>query len=178
MKKFKFFLLMAFFITLISCTHSCAQDDQELEETLKQLKPYACFTNPRFAELPTEEDINRLESALLQPGFKLPSSLKKYHLTLGNLIFSGVKIPTVHSVEVSGKYRSNLLDLIREGHEKGIPYKMPEVWIPFAHDSEEYICMNLRTESVCYFSIIPRLKKDKEEYPNLSVWLKEMFFPK
>lgn len=176
MKKFNFFLLAAFLAALISCAHSCGQDDPELDETLRQLKPHACLTDRRFPNLPTEEDINRLEAALLNPGYKLPSSLKKYHLMVGNLIFSGVDFPTVHNIEDSGKYRSNLLGFIRDGwNERGIPYNTEETWIPFGNEGGDYVCMNLYTGSVCYFCGIVKLKKSKEEYPTLSEWLRKEF---
>ncbi len=200
MKPFKFFLFISLLFSLIfsmhaaqddrdlvntladlklSCMHT-ASDDPDLETILRQLKEYTpFFPNESFPDLPTEEDFRQLESTLLRPGWQLPSSLKTYHLTLGNLEPFGISFPTIHRrVEENGKIISDLLYFIREGHERGVPYNTEETWIPFCEDGAEYVCMNLYTERVCYFSFIPRLKKDKSEYDNLSSWLKERLLSK
>jgi len=176
MKKLKFLLLMAFLVAFASFTHSWAQDDAELEKTLEELKQHAWGTYPRFPNLPTENDIRQLEAALFNSGYQLPNSLKKFYLTVGNSNFSGIDFPAIHKIEGSEKYRSNLLDFIRDGwDERGIPYKEGEYWIPFADEGGDYVCMNLFTGSVCYFCGILKLKKTKEEYVNLSEWLRKEF---
>lgn len=168
---------MIFILTIVTCVHSAENNegnDPELKgvlETLKSKRPY--LINKRFPNLPTERDIEHLEAVLFNGSGKLPISLKEYHLTLGNLVFS-VRFPPIHFIENEEENRSHFLYFIREGHSKGISL----YWIPFCEDGEYYVCMELGTQKVCYFSFIPRFEKEKTEYENLSSWIKERLLPK
>ena len=182
MKFVKIYLSMVFVFSFISGVFSMEREntDPELAEVLKTMVSNLNYIpNPRFPNLPTETDIQYLEDRLFKPGCKLPHSLKQYHLTCGNRIFEGgVRFPTVHQKENAG---CNLLDFIREGHDKGVPFiqegQAKEAllgnWLAFGEDESAYVCMEVQTQKVCYFSFVPNLKKDKKEYENLSSWIKE-----
>lgn len=169
MKRFTFLLFMTFVFFNLSLVYSAEQPqeyDQELDITLTAVKreiPH--LINKRFPDLPTSEDFTRLNAALFID-WNLPRPLVQFHLTLGNLVFGQLDIPTAHSQSLDGKYHSDLYDLIREGHHA----KIPLTWVPFCKDHETYVCIELRTENVCRFS-----SKFSGRVTTFSTWLKETF---
>ena len=183
MKYIKIFLFMIFTLPLIPCVSSAETEitDPELTKILETMvNRFEHSPNRKFPCLPIEADIKSLEMSLFSYGHKLPMSLKEYHLTCGNLLFSeGFGFPTVQQRESDGK--CNLFDFVRKGHDEGIPFTkegqatgtLQENWLPFAEDGSDYICMELGTGKVCNFYFDYRLQKDSIEYPNLSAWLKD-----
>lgn len=182
MKFVKIYLALAFVFSLTSSVFSVEEENMDSDlagvlETMVRNLHY--IPNPKFPNLPTETDLQHLEDRL-KPGCKLPPPLKQYHLTCGNKIFKGgVRFPTVHQRE-DGK--CNLLDFIEKGRNKGIPFiqegQINESplgnWLAFGEeDGSTYVCMEVETQKVCYFSFVPNFKKDKKEYESLSSWIKE-----
>ena len=173
-----------FFMIFDFSAKTCEIKDPELENVLQTLMQQVSSKEIRkFPALPTERDLERLESSLFNYDWKLPEPLRKFHLTCGNRFFGVVTFPTVHQMEDDGSYRCYLLEFIRKAQNKGVPFTknnqatgiLQEDWIAFCEDGSDYACIELRTGKVCYFSFVPRLKKDKKEYDTLSAWIKERF---
>lgn len=184
MKPFKIFIFMIALSALFS--HSqCAEKnvivDEGLPLVLKEIKDKAarqkegfCMVIPVHPTLPTREDIERFEAALFQMGWKLPAPLKDFYLGLGNLDFY-LSFPTIHPTKGQENYSCQLLDFIREGHERGIPAVSETAkgcWFPFCQDGSDIISMELQTGVVCRFSFDLKCRKEKPEYPNLSSFLR------
>jgi hypothetical protein len=167
MKSFKSILFLLLFFCNSANTYATdgtMREDPNLTKTLATLKEKALSIHQNFPKPPTDADFVRLETNLFEKGGKLPDCLKQLHFVLGHYIIFGVEFPTAHSTE---QKQSEWLDFIRKGYEKNIPKE----WLPFCLDGTDFICCHLGTHQICYFYNASKVKKEKEEYSNLSTWI-------
>jgi hypothetical protein len=171
MKLINYFISLFIFLSLSTSAQSAERrDDSDLRRIFERIKKEVnTLENRRHPELPTNQDIDQLQKALFPNGGDLAPCLRDFHSTLGNVVFS-VDFPTIHNNDASGQtYQSELLDFIHEGHDQKVV--IPLTWLPFCRDGDAYVCLELGTSKIRYFSRSRHFKD--ETHDNFSAWLKQ-----
>lgn len=175
MKLFYFSIL----IIAIFFSNQAITAEDELENVFHQMKTEdVSLPNKLYSKAPTQDDIQDMEKAIQQT---LPECLKRFFINCGNLSFA-IIFPTIQNdAKSSESYESAFLDFFKEGYGYLIQhgYQKPDEplkYLPFCQDNDAYVCLELTTQTVHYFTSCRQFQKVKPQ--PYSSWLKSRLLRK